>query len=98
MKSVCHLGINGEAVEVLAPVHTTLLEVLREDLQLTGTKYGCELGACGTCIDTAAQLAFRPAQPLDNTKLTLSYRKKMGRVHMTRVLRQLAGLSVAPHR
>jgi 4-hydroxybenzoyl-CoA reductase subunit beta len=48
-------------------------------------------------IDTAAQVAFRPAKPLDNTDLTLSYRKKMVRVHVTRVLRQLAGLPVAPH-
>ena len=49
MKSVFRLRINGEAVEVLAPVHKTLLEVLREDLQLTGTKHGCELGEGGTC-------------------------------------------------
>jgi carbon-monoxide dehydrogenase small subunit len=49
MKSVFRLRINGEAAEVLAPVHKTLLEVLREDLQLTGTKHGCELGECGTC-------------------------------------------------
>src|SRR3989449_10049009 len=49
MKSVFRLRINGEAVEVLAPVHKTLLEVLREDLELTGTKHGCELGECGTC-------------------------------------------------
>ena len=49
MKSVFHLRLNGEAVEVLALVHKTLLEVLREDLQLTGTKHGCELGECGTC-------------------------------------------------
>src|SRR5512145_1035812 len=49
MQHVFHLCINGEGVAVLAPVHKTLLEVLREDLQLTGTKHGCELGECGTC-------------------------------------------------
>src|SRR5262252_8937258 len=43
------LTVNGESREVLAPVHKTLLEVLREDLGLTGTKHGCELGECGTC-------------------------------------------------
>src|SRR5215467_2958033 len=49
MQHVFHLHLNGEVVEVLAPVHKTLLEVLREDLQLTGTKHGCELGECGAC-------------------------------------------------
>jgi aerobic-type carbon monoxide dehydrogenase small subunit (CoxS/CutS family) len=43
------LSVNGEEREVLAPVHHTLLEVLREDLGLMGTKHGCELGECGTC-------------------------------------------------
>jgi len=43
------LTVNDEAREALAPVHKTLLEVLREDLGLTGTKHGCELGECGTC-------------------------------------------------
>src|SRR5437588_9432278 len=43
------LTINGERRELLAPVHKTLLELLREDLRLTGTKHGCELGECGTC-------------------------------------------------
>jgi aerobic-type carbon monoxide dehydrogenase small subunit (CoxS/CutS family) len=43
------LKVNGEEREALAPVHHTLLEVLREDLGLMGTKHGCELGECGTC-------------------------------------------------
>ncbi len=43
------LDVNGEEFELFVPVHKTLLEVLREDLALTGTKHGCELGECGTC-------------------------------------------------
>jgi carbon-monoxide dehydrogenase small subunit len=43
------LKINGEPVEIAVPPHKTLLEVLREDLGLTGTKHGCELGECGAC-------------------------------------------------
>ena len=49
MKALLALKVNGEEREVFAPVHKTLLEVLREDLNLTGTKHGCELGECGTC-------------------------------------------------
>jgi carbon-monoxide dehydrogenase small subunit len=49
MKTLLHLQINGETHEVYTSVHKTLLEVLREDLNLTGTKHGCELGECGTC-------------------------------------------------
>src|SRR5436309_5517791 len=41
--------LNGEPAEVAFAPHKTLLEVLREDLGLTGTKHGCELGECGTC-------------------------------------------------
>jgi aerobic-type carbon monoxide dehydrogenase small subunit (CoxS/CutS family) len=43
------MTVNGEPVEVAFAPHKTLLEVLREDLGLTGTKHGCELGECGTC-------------------------------------------------
>jgi aerobic-type carbon monoxide dehydrogenase small subunit (CoxS/CutS family) len=49
MKVRVALNVNGESREALVPVHKTLLEVLREDLGLTGTKHGCELGECGTC-------------------------------------------------
>ena len=43
------LTVNGEATEVAFAPYKTLLEVLREDLGLTGTKHGCELGECGAC-------------------------------------------------
>jgi carbon-monoxide dehydrogenase small subunit len=43
------LTVNGEAAEAAVDPSKTLLEVLREDLQLTGTKHGCELGECGAC-------------------------------------------------
>ncbi len=48
-RQVITLDVNGERRDLLLPVHKTLLEVLREDMQLTGTKHGCELGECGTC-------------------------------------------------
>ena len=43
------LTVNGEPTEAAFAPHKTLLEVLREDLNLPGTKHGCELGECGTC-------------------------------------------------
>jgi carbon-monoxide dehydrogenase small subunit len=48
-KTHIEFTLNGEAVEVAFAPHKTLLEVLREDLNLMGTKHGCELGECGTC-------------------------------------------------
>jgi len=48
-KTKIALDVNGEPIEVAFAPHKTLLEVLREDLGLTGTKHGCELGECGTC-------------------------------------------------
>src|ERR1700682_1778107 len=51
MKQKAHISftLNGELAEVAFAPHKTLLEVLREDLGLTGTKHGCELGECGCC-------------------------------------------------
>jgi len=43
------MTVNREPVDALVDSYKTLLEVLREDLQLTGTKHGCELGECGAC-------------------------------------------------
>jgi len=54
------LQVNGEEIEVSFAPYKTLLEVLREDLGLTGTKHGCELGECGACavlIDGAPLLS-----------------------------------------
>ncbi len=48
-KALIRFTLNGEPSEVAFAPHKTLLEVLREDLGLTGTKHGCELGECGTC-------------------------------------------------
>lgn len=53
-----HIAINGRAVTVDADPQTSLLAVLREHLDLTGTKYGCGEGQCGACtvlIDGRAQ-------------------------------------------
>ena len=52
--------VNGESAEVSFAPYKTLLEVLREDLNLTGTKHGCELGECGACavlVDGEPQLS-----------------------------------------
>ncbi|MEM8883099.1 MAG: (2Fe-2S)-binding protein [Planctomycetota bacterium] len=49
MKITMQLRVNGETHDAFFEPQKTLLEVLREDLGLTGTKHGCELGECGTC-------------------------------------------------
>ncbi|HEU4387568.1 MAG TPA: (2Fe-2S)-binding protein [Blastocatellia bacterium] len=48
-KSQIQFILNGEVADIAFAPHKTLLEVLREDLGLTGTKHGCELGECGVC-------------------------------------------------
>ena len=48
-KHLVTLRVNGEPRTIAADPHHTLLEVLREELGLTGTKHGCELGECGAC-------------------------------------------------
>ena len=66
MKVLLSLTVNGETRDILAPAHKTLLEVLREDLGLTGTKHGCELGECGTCtvlLDGRARALLPRAAP-----------------------------------
>jgi carbon-monoxide dehydrogenase small subunit len=59
-KILARLHINGADVECAFNPNKTLLEVLREDVHLTGTKHGCEMGHCGACtviVDGAAILS-----------------------------------------
>lgn len=49
MKTRLTCVVNREPADLLVDSYKTLLEVLREDLDLTGTKHGCELGECGAC-------------------------------------------------
>lgn len=60
MKQVIALNVNDDIYEVLVAPNHTLLEVLRDKLGLTGTKRGCDLGACGSCsvlVDGEAYLS-----------------------------------------
>ena len=49
MKHAIRLTVNGERYDLSVESHHTLLQVLREQLVLTGTKNGCEAGECGAC-------------------------------------------------
>ncbi|MFH0799236.1 MAG: (2Fe-2S)-binding protein [Pseudomonadota bacterium] len=62
MKNNFILNINGAEKKILCEPERTLLDCIREDLRLTGTKCGCGIGACGTCtvlVDGKAALACR---------------------------------------
>ncbi len=71
------LRVNGEDRTVVFPTHHTLLEVLREECGLPGTKHGCELGECGactvlvdgrpvlSCLTLAAAAAGRPIETVE---------------------------------
>ncbi len=89
-KLLLHLRVNGEPLEVAVPAHKTLLEVLREDLRLTGTKHGCELGECGTCtvlVDGEPVLSCLalPIELQETEILTVEGLMKDGRPHPLQV-------------
>ncbi len=49
MKKMITLKVNDREYDLVIPVNRTLTQVLRENLRLTGTKQGCEMGDCGSC-------------------------------------------------
>lgn len=82
--------VNGEPQELLVAPHRTLLEVLREDLGLTGTKHGCELGECGACtvlVDGIPQLSCLtlPAQVAERDVTTIEGVADGGTLHALQV-------------
>ncbi len=79
-------GTCTHARVVLGAVASSPLEARDAERVLIGRRLDPEV------IDEAAQAAFKPARPLDNTDLTLGYRKQMTRVYVARALRELAGL------
>ena len=68
------LDINGKTISVNAPSDTPLLWVLRDELQMTGTKYGCGIAQCGACTVHADGQAIRscltPVSSLAGVKIT----------------------------
>ena len=56
------LTVNGKAASVDADADTPLLWILRDHLQLTGTKYGCGIGVCGACTVLDGSTAIRSCQ------------------------------------
>jgi aerobic-type carbon monoxide dehydrogenase small subunit (CoxS/CutS family) len=85
-KTLLRLRINGEIKEVATEINKTLLEVLREDLNLTGTKHGCELGECGTCavlVDGAPVLSclMLGVEAVDTEIVTVEGMTQNGRPH-----------------
>ena len=74
MKKTIRFTLNGQAVAVKAESHQMLLEVLRDTLHLTGTKYGCGEGECGACtvlVDGASvDSCIYPVFEIEGRKVT----------------------------
>ena len=85
-KQLITVNVNGDRLTVAAESHHTLLEVLREECGLTGTKHGCELGECGACtvlVDGVPVLSCLtlPAQVGDAAITTVEGLARGGRLH-----------------
>lgn len=74
MDATIHLNVNGKAHELTTDHRRPLLDVLREDLQLTGTHYGCGEGQCGACsvlVDGKRVFSCKtPAAETDGKQIT----------------------------
>jgi aerobic-type carbon monoxide dehydrogenase small subunit (CoxS/CutS family) len=86
LRELITLHVNGEHREVAVLPHHTLLEVLREDMGLTGTKHGCELGECGACtvlIDGVPMLSCLtlPVEVQENEITTIEGLEHNGQLH-----------------
>jgi len=72
-KRTVHFTVNGEPKEVLIEPNTLLINVLRDQLSLTGTKYGCGTGQCGACTvfvdDEPILSCLTLAVAVDNTEI-----------------------------
>ena len=85
-KQAVTLSINGDPYEVLADPRQTLLQVLREQLSLTGTKCGCNNGVCGSCTVLSDGLPMRACLMLavaatDREITTIEGLEKDGELH-----------------
>ena len=86
MRELITLHVNGEFHELAVVPYHTLLEVLREDLGLIGTKHGCELGECGACtvlVDGLPVLSCLtlPVEVQNSEITTIEGLEKNGKLH-----------------
>jgi aerobic-type carbon monoxide dehydrogenase small subunit (CoxS/CutS family) len=86
LRELITLRVNGERHELAVLPHRSLLEVLREDMGLIGTKHGCELGECGACtvlVDGVPVLSCLtlPVEVQDSEIITIEGLEQQGRLH-----------------
>jgi len=74
MKQIIKFSLNGESVELEIEPHLTLLQLLRDKLELTGTKEGCGMGECGACTvlldGKTVNSCILPAMEVDGRSVT----------------------------
>jgi carbon-monoxide dehydrogenase small subunit len=74
MKKMINFTLNGDPVQVEIEPHLTLLQLLREKLELTGTKEGCGMGECGACTvlldGKSINACIFPAMEVEGKNLT----------------------------